>query len=288
VSHLRQFEYVEARSVDEALCALASFEDARLVGGGTVVVPTMKLRLIQPDALVSLRGVEDLSAVEPDGERIRIGAMVTHHRLARSDLVRSRVPMLAAACGRVASPTIRRMGTLGGNVCYGESASDPAPVLLALGAEMTVRGPTGERTISAHDFYVGYYETALERGEILTSVAVPSMSANAKWRYWKWSPRAHEDKPLVGLAVCLEMQEGSCRTARLAVGGVEQTPVLLEAAASALEGKDLTPEVVREAVDAAMSAIDPMEDFQASAAYRREMVGVWVRRVLTGLAWEAA
>ncbi len=288
MSHLRPFTYVEARSVDEALEALSSFEDPRLVAGGTVVVPTMKLRLIQPDALVSVRAVEELSDVEPDGERIRIGAMVTHHGVARSELVRSRAPMLSAACGRVASPTIRRMGTLGGNVCYGESASDPAPVLLALGAEMTARGLAGERTISARDFYVGYYETALAKGEILTSVAVPSMPVNARWRYWKWSPRAHEDKPLVGLAVCLEMQEGSCRTARLAVGGVEQVPVLLDAAASALEGRDLTPEVVREAADAAMSAVDPMEDFQASAAYRREMVGVWIRRVLTGLAREAA
>src|SRR5262249_56031893 len=117
--------------------------------------------------------------------------------------VRQRSPRLAYACGRVASPTIRSMGTLGGNLCYGESAADPSPALLALRAVVRLHGPDGERTVPITEFFTGFYETALQEGEVLTAVDVPDVLADARWRYLKWTPRAQEDKALVGLATIL-------------------------------------------------------------------------------------
>jgi len=282
--NLKPFEYVEATSLDDALKALDAYGDeARIVAGGTVVVPLMKMRMVQPEALVSLTRVEGLADVRGDGERITIGALATHRAVSTSPLVRDRLPLLAEACGRVASPVIRSMGTIGGNLCYGESASDPPSAMLVLGARVHVRGPEEERVVPVEDFFVGYYETAIGEGEILTHVEVPLQPEGARWRYLKWTPRAREDKPLVGLAVLLDVEDGTCREARMAVGGVADRPVLLAGASAALSGATLDDAAIADAAEVAADEVDPVDDLQASAGYRRDMLRVWVRRVLDQL-----
>jgi len=286
---LRPFQYVECATVADAVEALVAHgEAARLVAGGTALVPLMKHQVLRPDILVSVARVPGLGAIEPLGDGgLRVGALATHADIAHSPLVRERAPLLAEACGRVASPAIRAMGTLGGNLCYGESASDPSPALLALRARVRLTGPGGERAVPVVDFFTGFYETALGEGEVLTAVEVPPSPAGARWRYLKWTPRAREDKALVGLAAVVALADGMCVSARLGVGGVAASPVALTHAAAALEGSALDQSSAERAAEAAAAEVEPVDDLQGSAGYRRDMLRVWTRRVLTGLAAES-
>ncbi len=283
---LRPFRYVECESITDAVAALAEHgDDARLIAGGTALVPLMKHQLIRPAVLVSVVRVPRLAAIEAtsDGGLV-IGALATHADVARSPLVRERSPLLAAACGRVASPAIRAMGTLGGNLCYGESASDPSPALLALRARVTLVGAGGRRTLPLIEFFTGFYETAVRDAEVLVSVDVPPLPPGARTRYLKWTPRAGEDKALVGLAAALAVDDGVCRSARLGLGGVARSPVALTQAERALEGAPLTTATIHDAAEVAAGEVEPIDDLQGTAEYRRAMVRVWVRRVLDELA----
>jgi carbon-monoxide dehydrogenase medium subunit len=283
---LRPFDYVEAKTVDEAVAALLKRgDDARLIAGGTALVPLMKHAVLRPATLVSIARVPGLAEIAPaESGGLRIGGLATHWAVSRAPLVRERCPLLAEACARVASPTVRSMGTLGGNLCYGESASDPSPALLALRATIRLEGPGGARTVPVTEFFTGFYETALGEAEVLTGIDVPAMPAGARWRYLKWTPRAQEDKALVGLAAMLVLDGRRCRAARLGVGGIGASPVVLAGAERALEGQHLDDATIRRAADAAAGEVEPMDDLQGTAEYRRDMLRVWVRRVVTGLA----
>ena len=283
---LRPFEYVESKTVDDAVAALRhGGEDARVLAGGTALVPLMKHSVLRPSLLVSIvriPGLAEITPAAPGG--LRVGGVATHWAVSHSIAVQQRSPLLAYACARVASPTIRSMGTVGGNLCYGESASDPSPALLALRATVRLHGPGGERTVPITEFFTGFYATALREAEVLTAIDVPDMPAGARWRYLKWTPRAQEDKALVGLAAVLVMDGRRCRVARLGVGGIGASPVVLASAEHALEGQELDEATIARAADAAAAEVSPMDDLQGSAGYRRDMLRTWVRRVVTGLA----
>jgi carbon-monoxide dehydrogenase medium subunit len=283
---LRPFEYVESKTVDDAVAALqGGGDDARVIAGGTALVPLMKHSVLRPALLVSIARVSALGDIAPaTSGGLRIGGVATHWAVSHATLVQERCPLLAYACARVASPTVRSMGTLGGNLCYGESASDPSPALLALRATVRLHGPAGARTVPITEFFTGFYETALRDAEVLTSIDVPAMPAGARWRYLKWTPRAQEDKALVGLAAMLVLEGRRCRVARLAVGGVGAAPVVLARAEQALEGQELDEATIAQAADAAAGEVEPMDDLQGSAEYRRDMLRVWMRRVVAGLA----
>jgi carbon-monoxide dehydrogenase medium subunit len=287
---LRPFGYVESKTVDDAVAALeGGGEDARLIAGGTALVPLMKHSVLRPSLLISIARVPGLADIAPAvSGGLRIGGVATHWTVSHATLVQERSPLLAYACARVASPTVRSMGTLGGNLCYGESASDPSPALLALRASVLLHGPGGARTVPITEFFTGFYETALRGAEVLISIDVPAMPAGARWRYVKWTPRAKEDKALVGLAAMLVLDGRRCRVARLAVGGVGASPVVLARAEQALEGQELDDATTARAADAAAGEVEPMDDLQGSPEYRRDMLRVWVRRVVGGLAEEGA
>jgi aerobic carbon-monoxide dehydrogenase medium subunit len=283
---LRPFEYVESTTLDEAVAALRDGgDDARVIAGGTALVPLMKHAVLRPARLVSITRIPGLGDIAPAASGgLSIGGVATHWAVSHAPLVRERSPLLAAACARVASPTVRSMGTLGGNLCYGESASDPSPALLALRASIRLHGPGGARTLPISEFFTGFYDTALRPAEVLTGIDVPPLPAQARWRYLKWTPRAQEDKALVGLAVVLGLEGRHCRVARLAVGGVGASPVVLARAEQILETQELDEGTIALAADAAADEVEPMDDLQGSAEYRRDMLRVWVRRVVTDLA----
>lgn len=285
MSLLHRFSYVRAESIEQVLAELADHgEDAQLVAGGTVVAALMRHRMIEPDVLVGLEGIPEIANISVVGAGLTIGALATHHDVSRSDHVRTLAPLLARACGKVASPAVRSMGTLGGNVCFGEPASDPGPALLVLAARLRIHGLDGERVVAIEDHYRGYYETSIAMGEVLVAVEVDPTPAGSLITYLKWTPRAREDKPLVGLAVMLVMEDGMCTQARLAVGGVADRPLLLREASSLLVGRDLSDGAIAEAAEAAAEEVEPIEDVQASGEYRRDMLRLWTRRTLKGLA----
>lgn len=283
------FDYVECADVEQAISILhKTGEEARVIAGGTALVPLMKHRIATADVLVGVSRIAALRRIEvvTDGSLL-VGSCVTHRAVSQAPAVRSHSPLLAEACGRVASPPIRAMGTLGGNLCYGESASDPSPALIALGADVILHGPAGRRRLAVEDLFTGFYETAVAPGEVLEAVVVPAQTAGRRSRYLKWTPRAREDKPLVGLATVVDVESRGrarvCREARLGLGGVHPFPFRLREAERVLRGAEASPDVVRLAAGAAAAEVQPFDDLQASADYRREMTRVWVRRIVSEL-----
>jgi carbon-monoxide dehydrogenase medium subunit len=283
------FDYVECADVQQAISVLQKHgEGARVIAGGTALVPLMKHRIATAEVLAGVSRIASLRRVEiADDGSLAVGSCVTHRAVSHAAPVRDHSPLLAEACGRVASPPIRAMGTLGGNLCYGESASDPSPALIALGAQVVLHGADGRRRLAVEDLFTGFYETAVAPGEVLEAVVVPAPTADRRWRYLKWTPRAGEDKPLVGLAAVIDVESHGharrCRSVRLGLGGVHAFPVRLRAAEAVLTGADASPDVVMAAADAAAGEVQPFDDLQASGDYRREMTRVWVRRVVSEL-----
>ena len=282
---LRPFALAEPESVPEAVEILARLDgEARIIAGGTALVPTMRLGLVTPDRLVSLHRIPGLSGIRVSNGALEIGAMTSLAALTRDAALRADWPLLAQAAGRVATPAIRSTATLGGNLCYAESASDPAPALLCLDARVRVADAVGERDVPIGEFFTGFYETAVAPGEILTEVRVPPAPANARGGYLKFCPRSAEDKPLVGVAALL-VPDAANRIAevRIGLGGAAPTPIRARRAESALRGEPLSAAAIRAAAEAAAAEADPLSDLMGSAAYRREMIRVWIRRLLLSL-----
>jgi carbon-monoxide dehydrogenase medium subunit len=282
---LRPFALVEPETVPEAVEILARLDgEARVIAGGTALVPTMRLGLVTPDRLVSLHRIAGLSAVRVDKGMLEIGAMTTLSALVRHAIVREGWPLLAHAASRVATPPIRSSATLGGNLCYAEAASDPAPALLCLEAQVRVADSVGERVVPIGEFFTGFYETAVAAGEILTAIRVPPMPEGARAGYLKFCPRSAEDKPLIGVAALVTLDGGGrVREIRVALAGAAPTPIRARRAEAALQSERLTDTAARAAADAAAAEADPLSDLMGSADYRREMIRVWVRRLLVSL-----
>lgn len=282
---LHPFRLVEPESLTDAFDALARLDgEARLVAGGTALVPMIRLGLVKPDRLISLHRLTALTEIRVDGGDLELGAMATHADIARSSLVRNGWPLLGEAARRVASPAIRTSGTIGGNLAYAEAASDPAPALLCLDAEVRVAGRGGSRSVPVARFFRGFYEAALEPGEIVTGIRVPPTPAGARSGYVKFTSRSAEDKPLIGVAALIVPDPaGRCVEARIGLGGAAPTPIRARAAEEILRGQAPSDAAVRAAAETAAHEAEPLSDLMGSADYRREMIRVWVRRLLITL-----
>jgi aerobic carbon-monoxide dehydrogenase medium subunit len=283
---LPPFELSEPATVSEALDLLARQDgECRVVAGGTALVPMLRLGLARPERLVSLHRIPGIADIRIDGDDLVVGAMATHAAIQRHRQVIERWPLLAEATRRVASPSIRASGTLGGNLCYAESASDVAPALLCLDAEIIATSPRGERRIAVAEFFRGFYETALEPGDILTAVRIPAPAKGAQGAYVKFCPRSAEDRALVGVAAHLVMANNNrrCDDIKIALAGAAPTPMRARQAETALRSEPLTDSAIRACAEAAAAESDPLSDLMGSADYRRQMIRVWLRRLLTSL-----
>jgi len=282
---LRPFALAEPESVPEAVEVLSRLEgDTRIIAGGTALVPTMRLGLVAPDRLVSLHRILGLSEIRVSKGVLEVGAMATLAAVARHSALRAGWPLLAQAAGRVATPAIRSSATLGGNLCYAEAASDPAPALLCLDTQVRVADSVGERVVPIAEFFTGFYETAVAPGEVLTGVRVPAVPPGARGGYVKFCPRSAEDKPLIGVAALLVLDAARrVGDIRIALAGAAPTPIRARAAEATARGQGLSDRVIREAADAAAAEAEPLSDLMGSADYRRQMIRVWVRRLLTAL-----
>lgn len=274
------FTYHRPGSVADAVKLLADFGDAaRPLAGGHSLVPMMKLRLATPDHLVDLHDIADLKGIERQGGRIVIGAMTTQHDLLASQEIASFLPILHEAALQIADPQVRYRGTLGGNVANGDPGNDMPALMMTLGADYELQGPDGIRTIAARDFYQGAYFTALEPGEILTSVSVPVPPAGHGHAYEKLK-RKVGDYATAAAAVVLTMDGGKVASCSIGLTNLSETPLLAEDAAQAVIGTSLDEAALKKAADAARAIMEPAGDGRGPAEYRTYVGGVMVVRAL--------
>jgi len=261
-----QFDYVAAESATHALGLLAEHgDDAKVLAGGHSLLPMMKLRLAQPEMLIDIGELIELAGVSANGDDLVIGATTRHADLAASELVRAEAPLLAYAAGQVGDPQIRHRGTIGGSLSHADPAADLPMALVALGGSVELQGPGGSRTVSADDFFQGFFETAMQPDELLTAVRVPRRPG-APWGYQKFVRRAN-DWAIVGVAAV---------DGRIALANMGPKPLRATAAEEALAGGASAAEAAQHAAD----GTSPGEDMHADREYRRHLARVLTRRAL--------
>jgi carbon-monoxide dehydrogenase medium subunit len=208
---------------------------------------------------------------------LRIGAGARHRDIELSPVIKKHYPILHETFHNVAQPRIRNMGTIGGNLAAGDPLTDPGASLIALDAEVVVTSPTGERTVKLDEFFLDYYQTALNSGELLTEIRVPP-PLRLGWSHIKFTPRSVEDFATVGVAITLSAKNGVCEDVRLGLNSVASTILRAKQAEETLRGKSITDDLLREMGEVAATEVDPVDDNRGSADYKREMVKVLVRR----------
>lgn len=282
---MHDFDFLEPGSIADASRMVADLgEDARFIAGGTALMLALRQRMLRPSHLVSLARLASLQGIDFDARcGLRIGALALHAEVAVHPLVRQHAPMLAAMAAQVANPQVRNQGTLGGNLCYADPATDPPTCLLALDASVRLASRRGTRELPLADFIVDYYTTALEPDELVQDIVVPPQPANASGRYARFLRTAAEHRPMASVAARVRRDAAVCTEARIVVGAAAPVPVRLARAEACLTGRAVTLDLVAEAADAAATDIDPIDDLRASADYRRAMVRVQLRRTLAAL-----
>ncbi len=271
------FDYEVAESVDHAIELLGQHGDeAKLLAGGHSLLPIMKLRLAAPTVLVDLGRIADLNYVRDEGDHLAIGAMTRHCDMERDATLKEHCGLISYTASLVGDPQVRHRGTIGGSVSHGDAASDLPSALLALDATFVVKGPGGERTVAAGDFFEDYLQTALAPDEVLTEIRVPKLNG-AGWSYKKFNRRA-QDWAVVGVAAVVERSNGSIGSARIGLTNMGSTPLRATAAENALAGAD--PSSVAEATSSADEGTSPSSDIAASAEYRRHLARVLSRRAV--------
>jgi len=287
---MKRFELLEPRSVQEACRMLFQYgEQAKILSGGTALVKLMKKRLIHPSHLVNMKGIEELHFIREDEEGLKIGALMTMSEVETTPFVRERFGAMAEMIHTIGSLQIRNVGTLVGNLCFADPASDPAPLLISLGASVKVVSSEGERVVPVEGFFKDFYETALGLDEIVEEIRVPFLPKGSGAIYLKHSLRAAFDLGVVGVAVRLGLnsKDGACQDSRVVLGGVASTPIRLKKVEDLLAGKVIDCRLIKKAARAASEGVDPIHDVRASADYRREMVEIFVARGIQK-AWERA
>lgn len=271
------FDYEVAESVDHAVELLeANGDEAKLLAGGHSLLPIMKLRLAAPAVLIDLGRIGDLNYVRDEGEMLAIGAMTRHCDVEKDPILQEHCGLVSYTASLVGDPQVRHRGTIGGSVSHGDAASDLPSALLALDATFAIKGPNGERTVAAGDFFKDYLETDLSPDEVLTEIRVPKL-AGAGWSYKKFNRRA-QDWAVVGAAAVVERSNGSIGSARIGLTNMGSTPVRATAAEGALSGA--SPDAIAEATRQADEGTSPSSDIAASAEYRRHLARVLSRRAV--------
>jgi aerobic carbon-monoxide dehydrogenase medium subunit len=275
------FELAEPATLKEALALLDPDDPSvRPIAGGTALMLMMKAGVFRPSKLVSLRKVGELAAIAngKDGA-LTIGAMTPLAEVERSATVRRHAPVITRTLRTLSNIRVRNVATVGGHLAHADPHMDLPPVLIALGAQVVAAGPAGERTIPVEKLFAGYYETVLARNELITSVVIPAQGTR-RAAYLKCTTRAVHDWPALGVAVAIESDGASVRDARVVVSAATETPTRLAGAEQALRGGAAGDALWRQAGEAAAAEAETISDGQGSAAYKRQLVRVYVARAL--------
>jgi carbon-monoxide dehydrogenase medium subunit len=275
------FELAEPATLKEAIALLDPDDPTvRPIAGGTALMLMMKAGVFRPEKLVSLRNVKDLTSIDATAAGgLRIGAMTPLAVVERSAAVRAHAPVITHAMRTLSNIRVRNVATIGGSLAHADPHMDMPPVLIALGAQVVAASPAGERTIPVEKLFAGYYETVLARNELITSVIIPAQGSRRS-AYLKCTTRAVHDWPALGVAVAVESDGATVRDARVVVSAATETPTRLAGAEQALRGGAAGDALWRQAGEAAAAEAETISDGQGSAAYKRQLVRVYVARAL--------
>ncbi len=268
------FDYHRATSIDEAIQLLQANEGAKLLAGGHSLIPMMKLRLAQPPTVIDIGRIDGLSGITASGGGLRIGPLTTHAEIAASGDVQKQCAFLAEAAGHIGDPQVRNRGTIGGNIAHADPASDLPAVLTAAEATIHLKGPDGERAVSAGDFFVDLLATDMGEYEVITAIEIPAQSGSSAYQKFEHPASGYA---VVGAAAAVTMDKGKCSRATLVFNGLASTPHVADV--SALVGGTLDDDAIA-AATSGITAEDPMSDAFASGEYRVHLAQVYGRRAL--------
>ncbi|MEC7103843.1 MAG: xanthine dehydrogenase family protein subunit M [Actinomycetota bacterium] len=271
------FGYTRASTIDDAIAALASSDDAKVLGGGQSLLPVLRLRLNAPELVVDCSGIDEIKSIDGSGDRVVIGSGATHHAVMNDSAVTSSVPLLAQATATVADPQIRHRGTVGGALAHADPRADQPPVALALDAEFTIAGPGGRRTVPAAEFFVGPFETAVGEDELLVSASFPKYDGWGS-HYEKFN-RTAQAWSIVGVGAAVRMDSGSIAEARIGLANVGGTPMRASATEQALVGASSMAEIEAACAQAA-DGLEPFADEDADVEFRKHLVTVLTKRAV--------
>ena len=276
-----QFDYVAAKSLDEALSLLAKNKDnAKILAGGHSLIPAMKLRLAQPQVLIDLGRIKDLAYIREEKGQLRIGAMTTHYQIESSERLKAICPLLPEAATHLGDLQVRNKGTIGGSLAHADPGADWPAAIIALGAELVVATGKGERVIKADEFFVDLFTTALQPGEILKEIRITPPTGKVGQSYVKVRQPA-SGYAMVGIAVTLTKDaKGACQAAGIGVTGVAAKPYRESGVEKALKGSSLDAKTIGAAAAWVAEGIDATSDLFASAEYRKHLAKIYARRAI--------
>jgi CO/xanthine dehydrogenase FAD-binding subunit len=281
------FDYVRPESVEETVALLASHAgDAKILAGGQSLAPLLNFRVVRPGMLVDINRLADLDFVGDNQGCLRIGALTRHHTLEMSPLVGARFPVLGEAMAHVAHLAVRNRGTIGGSLAHADPAAELPMMALLLDAEIGTRSAAGGRRHRACDFFHGPLTTALAEDELVSEIILPALPPRTGWAFAEFAQRSG-DFAVAAVAATVSLSDGKVDEARLAVMGVDETPLRLRDIEACLVGQSLAAGLIEAVAQQAHETVQPATDLRASSDYRRHLVAVLTERVLSA-AWARA
>ncbi len=285
---INDFNYLRPGTLKEALAMYEEHDDCKVICGGQSLLIVMRQGMIAPENLLDIKRIKELDYIKFDKkEGLRIGATTTHRSIEKSDVVKKNYPVLVSMENKLASIQVRNWGTIGGNIAHADPAGDPAPVLIALKANIKVGSAKGDRTMPLEDFFVDYFETVLTKGELVLEIQVPPPEPKTGAAYQKFN-LLESDMGVVAAAASVTLDgNGKCKDARIVLGNAGATPRRVKRAEELLVGKALKESLFAEAGKIASEDCEPVADIHASEEHRRHLLGVLTKRMLKQ-AWEQA
>ena len=275
------FHYHKATSIKEAIAMSAELgEEAKYMSGGHSLLPMMKLRFATPEHIIDISKIEGLSYIKEEGDLLKIGALTTQTQMEHNTLLKDKYPIFGDAVWLTADPSVRNVGTIGGNIAHGDAANDQPALMLALRATIIAEGADGTKSIPIDEFFHGFYMTALEAGDILTEIQVPKAKPNSGSAYHKVE-RKVGDYATAGVAVHVELDDqGVCTEVGIGLTNVSAVPMRLERGEEVLRGKKITEALIEEVGTIAGEDCEPESDLRGSEAYKRSVVNTITKRML--------
>ncbi len=276
-----KFTYHRANSLREAISLAESLgEEAKFMSGGHSLLPMMKLRFATPEHIIDISKIEGLSFVKEEGDLLKIGGLTTQTELEHSSLIKEKYPIFSDAIKLTADPSVRNVGTIGGNIAHGDAANDQPALMLAMRATIIAEGPDGRKSIPIDEFFHGFYMTALEPTDVLVEIHVPKATKHSGGAYYKME-RKVGDYATAGVAVYLELGDGGvCRQVGIGLTNVSAVPMRVDRAEDLLRGKTITPDLIEQAGAIAAEDCEPTSDLRGSEAYKRSLVHTLTKRML--------